>query len=247
MSDPASDAPAAAPAASTAILQAQGLRKRYRVGSGWLEVLRGVDLELHVGEVVALTGTSGSGKSTLLHLLGLMDRADQGEILLRGRPIHRLRQQAAARLRAGSLGFVFQQFQLLEELSALENVLLPRRIACGRSWRARRHEERQAAARLLGEVGLGERLKHRPMQLSGGEQQRVALARALVSSPPVLFADEPTGNLDRRTGEEVLELLLGMARERGTAVLLATHDLNIAGRCDQRLHLRDGAMAEVPA
>jgi len=231
----------------TPILQARGLSKRYRVGSGWLEVLHGVDLDLHVGTVTGLTGSSGSGKSTLLHLLGLMDRPDHGEILLRGRPIHRLRATASAKVRAESVGFVFQQFQLLEELNALENVLLPRRIACGRQWRARKHQERAAATRLLEEVGLGARLRHRPTQLSGGEQQRVALARALVSTPPVLFADEPTGNLDRQTGEEVLELLLSMARERGTAVLLATHDLEIAARCDHKLHLIDGRMAEVPA
>lgn len=229
------------------ILQASDLCKRYRVGSGWLNVLKNVDIDLHVGTVTGLTGTSGSGKSTLLHLLGLMDRPDQGSVLLRGQAIHRLRPSASAKVRASSIGFVFQQFQLLEELTAIENVLLPRRIACAGQWRARKQQEREAATRLLEEVGLGARIRHRPTQLSGGEQQRVAVARALVSSPPVLFADEPTGNLDRQTGSEVLELLLNLARDRGTAVLLATHDMAIAGRCDHRVHLRDGERVEPPA
>jgi len=228
---------------SSAVLSATGLKKAYRMGSSKLQVLHGVDLELHTGEVTALMGSSGSGKSTLLQLLGLMDHADAGRILLRGRPIHDLGQGAAARIRAQEIGFVFQQFQLLQELSALENVLLPRRIARGASWFASRHKERKRAADLLGEVGLGHRLKHHPHQLSGGEQQRVAIARALASSPPVLLADEPTGNLDRRTGEEVLEMLLQLARERGTAMLLATHDEEVAGSSDRRLLLVDGLLA----
>lgn len=213
------------------------------MGSSKLEVLHGVDLELHTGEVASLMGSSGSGKSTLLQLLGLMDKADQGSILLRGRSIQGLGHGAAAKVRAQEIGFVFQQFQLLQELSALENVLLPRRIARGAGWFANRHKERKRAAELLGEVGLGQRMKHRPHQMSGGEQQRVAIARALVSAPPVLLADEPTGNLDRRTGEEVLGILLELARERGTAMLLATHDEEVASSSDRRLQLVDGRLA----
>jgi len=228
---------------SVPVLSAEGVFKSYRMGSSLLEVLRGVDIELHTGEVTALMGSSGSGKSTLLQLLGLMDRLDQGKIILRGRPIQKLGASASAKIRANELGFVFQQFQLIQELSALENVLLPRRITRGFSWFANRQKERRRGAEVLREVGLGNRLKHRPNQLSGGEQQRVAIARALISEPPVLLADEPTGNLDRQTGEEVLELLLRLARERGTAMLLATHDERIADACDRIIHLEDGRLA----
>jgi len=224
------------------VLLAKNLSKSYRMGSGKLEVLRDVSMELHVGEVAALMGSSGSGKSTLLQLLGLMDSCDQGSVLLRGRRIDGRSAGASARIRATEIGFVFQQFQLIQELSALENVLLPRRIARGMSWFSVRGEEKRKAAQLLTDVGLGARLKHRPNQLSGGEQQRVAIARALISMPPVLLADEPTGNLDRQTGDEVLELLLRMARERGTAILLATHDQAIADSCERILRLEDGCL-----
>jgi ABC-type lipoprotein export system ATPase subunit len=224
------------------VLLAQNLRKSYRMGSSSLQVLNDVSLELHSGEVAALMGSSGSGKSTLLQLLGLMDSCDSGSILLRGRRIDGRGAGASARIRATEIGFVFQQFQLIQELSALENVLLPRRIARGMSWLSARGEERRKAKQLLTDVGLGARLRHRPNQLSGGEQQRVAIARALVSMPPLLLADEPTGNLDRQTGSEVLELLLRMARERGTAILLATHDPAIAEACEQRFQLEDGVL-----
>ncbi|MDP7061388.1 MAG: ABC transporter ATP-binding protein [Planctomycetota bacterium] len=224
------------------VLLAEGLSKSYRMGSGKLEVLRDVSLELHVGEVAALMGSSGSGKSTLLQLLGLMDRCDRGSVLLRGRRVDNRGAGASARIRATEIGFVFQQFQLIQELSALENVLLPRRIARGMSWFSARGEEKRKATQLLTDVGLGARLKHKPNQLSGGEQQRVAIARALISMPPVLLADEPTGNLDRKTGDEVLELLMRMARERGTAILLATHDQSIAGSCERILQLKDGRL-----
>lgn len=225
------------------VLSAEDVFKSYRMGSGSLEVLRGVSIELHTGEVTALMGSSGSGKSTLLQLLGLMDHLDKGRIALRGRPIQKLGAGASAKVRANELGFVFQQFQLIQELSALENVLLPRRIARGFSWFANRQKERRRGAEVLQEVGLGDRLRHRPNQLSGGEQQRVAIARALISAPPVLLADEPTGNLDRQTGEDVLELLLRLARERGTAMLLATHDERIAEACDRIIYLEDGQLA----
>ncbi len=231
-----------APVSSVPPLVAHGLEKAYRVGRGRLPVLRGVSLVLCSGELVALMGASGSGKSTLLHLLGLMDRPDAGEVLLDGERVDRLGAGAAARVRARRIGFVFQQFQLLPELNALQNVLLPRRLALGRLWWRRRRAETAAARRLLEAVGLGERLRHRPTMLSGGEQQRVAIARALVSRPAVLLADEPTGNLDRRTGHEVLTLLLDLARAHGTAVLLATHDPAVAQACDRVLRLADGEL-----
>jgi lipoprotein-releasing system ATP-binding protein len=226
--------------AAPTVLAAEGLHKGYRMGAAELQVLRGASVDLAPGEVVALRGASGSGKSTLLHLLGLLDRPDRGEVRVDGRPTRALGQAARARLRAARVGFVFQQFHLLPELSALENVLVPRRLACGLSWFGRRGAERQAASALLERVGLGGRLGHRPHQLSGGEQQRVAIARALIGDPAVLLADEPTGNLDRHSGEEVLALLLELARGREAAVLLATHDPEGAARCDRHLELVDG-------
>jgi predicted ABC-type transport system involved in lysophospholipase L1 biosynthesis ATPase subunit len=228
------------PVAGAVVIAAQGLNKSYRVGASTLPVLQGAAITLRAGETCALMGSSGSGKSTLLHLLGLMDRPDAGEILLGGEPVHDLSARRAAKLRASCLGFVFQQFQLLHELSALENVLLPRRIATGAGWWSRRNIERAAANAALEAVGLTARARHRPTQLSGGEQQRVAIARALVGQPQLLLADEPTGNLDRRTGQEILELLLRLARERGAAVLLATHDPEVAAACQRTLRLREG-------
>ena len=222
------------------VIEAHGLDKSYRIGASTLAVLQGASITLRAGETCALMGSSGSGKSTLLHLLGLMDRPDAGEILLGGEAVHDLSARRAARLRAANLGFVFQQFQLMHEISAFENVLLPRRIAAGTSWWGRRSQEREAARQALEAVGLTERARHRPTQLSGGEQQRVAIARALVGRPQLLLADEPTGNLDRRTGQEVLELLLRLARERGAAVLLATHDPEVAAACDRTVRLREG-------
>jgi predicted ABC-type transport system involved in lysophospholipase L1 biosynthesis ATPase subunit len=225
---------------SAPVLEASGLAKSYRMGAERLAVLRGVSLTLRAGETCALMGASGSGKSTLLHLLGLMDRPDAGELRLAGEPVHELSPRRAARVRAARIGFVFQQFQLMHELSALENVLLPRRLAGGAPWWSRGAAERAAAQAALESVGLGARLRHRPTQLSGGEQQRVAIARALVSRPALLLADEPTGNLDRRTGEEVLALLLARAKERGAAVLLATHDPAVAAACGRTLRLHEG-------
>lgn len=222
-------------------LAADNLHKSYPVGNGHLQVLRGVSLHLLPGEVCALMGASGSGKSTLLHLLGLLDRPDQGSIRIDGEPTANLGHTGRARRRAAKVGFVFQQFQLLPELTALENVLMPRRLVKG-SWLKRRQQERQRAREILQAVGLQERLQHRPTQLSGGEQQRVAIARALVSRPPLLLADEPTGNLDSATGQEVLELLLRLAKEHQAAVLLATHDSRVAEHCDRLLRLHDGSM-----
>lgn len=222
------------------LLRATGITKSYKMGRGTLQVLKGLDFELQIGEVCAIMGSSGSGKSTLLQILGLMDRCDSGSIQLNGKDIAQLNSKKSALLRAEQLGFVFQQFHLIHELNALENVLLPRRVSCGMSWFSRRNGEYHAARQLLNEVGLGERITHRPNQLSGGEQQRVAIARALISAPPLILADEPTGNLDSETGERILDLLLTMARERNTSVLLATHDSSVAAKCDRTIHISDG-------
>lgn len=226
---------------NTPALMARDLCKSYRIGSGKLQVLRGASMDLYRGQICALMGSSGSGKSTLLNMLGLLDRPDSGKLWIHEKEVQNLGQAASARLRAAGLGFVFQQFQLLPELSALENVLMPRRLAA-RRWFGRRREERLRAKQALERVGLVDRMRHRPSQLSGGEQQRVAIARALVSEPAVLLADEPTGNLDRKTGAEILDLLLRLGRDGSAAVLLATHDPVVAERCDRTLYIRDGVI-----
>lgn len=226
------------------ILSADALHKSYRSGTTQLHVLRGVDLAVSSGEVVALRGASGSGKSTLLHLLGLLDQPDQGAVYLNGSPTAGLSRTALAHLRARSLGFVFQAFHLLPELTVLENVLIPRRLALGLGWLRSRKQERAAALDLLDRVGLADRARHRPAQLSGGEQQRAALARALVSRPSVLLADEPTGNLDRGSGERILSLLLDLGRSEGAAVLIATHNRALAESCDRAVELTEGMIRD---
>ncbi|MFQ5750021.1 MAG: ABC transporter ATP-binding protein [Planctomycetota bacterium] len=226
------------------ILQAEGIEKSFRWGRGRLHVLKGTGLALPPGEVCALMGSSGSGKSTLLHLLGLLDRPDRGIIRIEDRPVQALGQFARAKIRSRKIGFVFQQFHLLPELTALENVLMPRRLALGWQWWSRRGREKLQARAVLDSVGLSGRLTHRPAQLSGGEQQRVALARALVGGPALLLADEPTGNLDRKTGGEVLDLMLELARRQDTAVLLATHDPDVASHCRRILCLEDGKLKD---
>lgn len=221
-----------------AILWARELRKSYPWGRGRLEVLRGVDLELRPAEFVALLGASGSGKSTLLHLLAGLDAPDSGQVLLDGQDLFALDGPGRARVRGERIGFVFQFPHLLGELSALENVALPLWMA---GW-GRAEALRQARA-LLGRVGLADRLAHRPSELSGGEQQRVAIARALIRRPALLLADEPTGNLDVQTAREVLALLDELRREFGTALLLATHDPEVAARALRRLRLHEGRLA----
>ena len=198
-----------------------------------LTVLRDVDLAVPAGQFVAILGPSGSGKSTLLGLLAGLDRPTSGEVLYDGGPIHTLSEDRLARLRRNNVGFVFQSFHLLRNLTALENVLLPLELI-----RARRARERATA--LLVEVGLADRGHHYPSQLSGGEQQRVALARAFVHRPPLLLADEPTGNLDSKTGGAVLEILLRLQQDHGSTLVLVTHDEAVASRADRQVHLRDG-------
>ena len=222
-------------------LMARDLCKSYRVGSGKLEVLRGASVDLYGGQICALMGSSGSGKSTLLNMLGLLDKPDTGKLWLHKKEVQNLGQAAAARLRAAGLGFVFQQFQLLPELSAFENVLMPRRLAA-RSWWSRRKEERHSAREALERVGLKDRLHHKPSQLSGGEQQRVAIARALANKPNVLLADEPTGNLDQATADGVFGLLTDLVKQSGVGALIATHNPDLANRMDRIVRLEDGVL-----
>jgi lipoprotein-releasing system ATP-binding protein len=214
------------------------LHKAYLDATRRVEVLRGVDLDIAPGELVAVVGPSGSGKSTLLHLLGGLDVPDAGTVSVAGQDLARLSGSALARFRNRTLGFVFQFHQLLPDFTALENVMLPGRIA-GREPR----EAAAAAHRLLAEVGLEERLDHFPNQLSGGERQRVALCRALLLEPPLLLADEPTGNLDPATGEQVFELLRSMALRHGTTMVLVTHNPELARRCSRVYSLADGLLA----
>ena len=225
----------------SALLEVRGLRRRFRSGDvGWLDVLLDVEMVVPRGEVVAIAGTSGSGKSTLLHLLGALDRPTAGEIVLDGVAFGALDGDAVAALRARKLGFVFQFHHLLPEFSALENVMMPLRIGGWAPARARSRAEAVLAA-----VGLAERMTHRPAALSGGEQQRCAVARALVHEPALVLADEPTGNLDHGSGEMVADVLFRLARERQTAVVLVTHNRQLARRADRVLLLQDGTLAPV--
>jgi len=227
----------------TALLEARAVTKHFPSGdAGWLEVLGGVDLAVPRGEVVAIVGASGSGKSTLLHLLGALDEPTGGEIRLDGVSYAALAAGEAAALRNRRLGFVFQYHHLLREFSALENVMMPLRIA---GWTPRRARER--AAELLAAVGLERRSTHRPAALSGGEQQRCAIARALVPRPDLVLADEPTGNLDHANGTLVSDLFFRLARDFGTAVVIVTHNQQLAERADRVLRLDDGRLAPAGA
>jgi putative ABC transport system ATP-binding protein len=216
-------------------LELRGVTKRLRSGERELTVVDGVDLAVAPGEFLAVLGPSGSGKSTLLGLAAGLDRPSEGQVLLDGREIQDLAESELARLRRGRIGFVFQSFQLLGNLTALENVLLPLELADAPRALA-------AARAMLAAVGLTERGHHYPAQLSGGEQQRVALARAFATEPALLLADEPTGNLDGATGAVVLELLARLRAEHGTTLVLVTHDSEVAARADRRVHLRDGRL-----
>jgi ABC-type lipoprotein export system ATPase subunit len=223
---------------SDPILAARGLRKTYSLGRRTLEVLRGIDLSVGTGEFVALRGASGAGKSTLLHLLGGLDRPDAGEIHACGQDLGRLSNTALTGFRNRHVGFIFQSFHLLPELDALENVMLPARMA-----RTAHGEAVRLASDLLARVGLGDRTDHRPGELSGGEQQRVAVARALINQPELVLADEPTGNLDSATGNDIVRLLLDLRKERRMTLLIATHDADLAALADRQVHLVDGHLA----
>ena len=222
-------------------LSARGVRKAYSLGDRVLEILHGVDLDVAPGELVALVGASGAGKSTLLHILGLLDRPDEGGLWIQGEEVSDASIERRAKLRNQTLGFVFQFYHLIPELNAVENVLLPAMIADspGR-YRRRRKELHEQAEGLLVRFGMQERLRHRPPQLSGGERQRVALARALLLDPAILLADEPTGNLDSATGERVLELLFEEQARRQLSLVLVTHDQRLAERCQRTLVMHDG-------
>ena len=225
------------------VLEAAGVTKNYRLGKREVPVLRGVDLQVAPGEMVALLGASGAGKSTLLHVLGLLDKPSSGEVRYDGRVVHTLPVVERARLRHQHVGFVFQFYHLIPELTALQNVLLARMMQRSvlQYWGERR-AVRQAASQLLSDVGLAPRLDHRPGELSGGERQRVAIARALLADPRVILADEPTGNLDSATAEGVMDLLFRINRERGLAFLLVTHNDEVARRCHRVIRLRDGVV-----
>jgi ABC-type lipoprotein export system ATPase subunit len=234
MSDPLS-APATAPALFP-FLRATGVRRTYHISGSAIEVLRGVNLDVVKGERVFLCGPSGAGKTTLLYVLGGLERPDGGEVLLEGESVYGGSDARQATLRNAAIGYIFQNYLLLPELTALENVCLPAMIG-GRKAKAR-------AAELLGKVGLSERLHHLPAQLSGGEQQRVAIARSLINNPSVIFADEPTGNLDSKTGGEVMNLLLSVVADEGKTLMVVTHDTRLAGQGDRMLVLRDGMLVD---
>jgi lipoprotein-releasing system ATP-binding protein len=216
------------------VLHASGVKKSYRIARRELPILHGCDLELARGERLALMGPSGAGKSTFLHVLGLLDRPTSGSVHIEGVDAWSRSQEERARMRNVRLGFVFQFYHLVAELTAVENVLLPAMIRrSSYSFDREKTQLTERAVHLLTRFGLQERLKHRPPQLSGGERQRVALARALFHDPPILIADEPTGNLDRETGERVLELLFNEQLERKLSLLLVTHDERLAARCER--------------
>ncbi len=223
------------------LLEARGLVKHYRVGGHLVEVLRGLDLSLEAGQTLAVVGASGVGKSTLLHILGTLERPTAGQVLYEGEDAYTQEEERLAAFRNQTIGFVFQFHHLLPELDALENAMLPAMIGG-----VPRREANAAAEQMLRAVGLGGRLRHRVGQLSGGEQQRVAVARALIRSPKLLLADEPTGNLDARTGEEVHELLLTLNRERGLAMIVVTHNLALARRLARCVTIEDGRARELP-
>ena len=223
-----------------AALVLQNVERRYRQGAATLDILRGADLSLMPGQAVALVAPSGAGKSTLLHLAGLLERPDSGEIFVAGVPTAALKDEARTTMRRSRIGFVYQAHHLLPEFSALENVMMPQLIKG-----LDRSEAKDRSTELLTYLGLGERQTHRPAELSGGEQQRVAIARAVANAPGLLLADEPTGNLDPKTAEHVFNTLMTLVQATGLAALVATHNLDLAGRMDRRVTLAEGVIVEM--
>jgi lipoprotein-releasing system ATP-binding protein len=221
------------------VLSLMGVTHRYREGDGWLEILRGAEGQLWAGQAVALVAPSGAGKSTLLHIAGLLERPESGAVTVEGRDASSLDDRARTALRRDRIGFVYQFHHLLPEFTALENVMMPQLIAG-----LDKREARERAYELLDYLGLSARASHRPSQLSGGEQQRVAICRAVANAPALLLADEPTGNLDPDTAEKVFSALMTLVRATGLAALIATHNLDLAGRMDRRWTLRNGLLVE---
>jgi len=220
------------------MIETRKLKQEVASGEGSLVILKDIDMAIHAGQSVAIIGVSGSGKSTLLGMLAGLDRPSSGQVFLAGAEITALDEEQRARLRGEHVGFVFQNFQLLPSLTALENVMLPLEVKGSK-------DAQRRASEWLARVGLASRETHYPLQLSGGEQQRVAVARAFASEASILFADEPTGNLDTRTGETVADLLFSLNRERGTTLVLVTHDPKLAARCDRQLEMEAGELREV--
>jgi len=220
------------------VIDAEGMAKVYRMGEVEVHALRGVSFRIKRGEVVAIMGPSGSGKSTLMNILGCLDLPTAGKYMLDGEEVGTLNDDQLADIRNRKVGFVFQSFNLLSRTTALANVELPLRYA------GLREERRPRAVEAMEAVGLGDRMLHRPTELSGGEQQRVAIARALVNKPAIIMADEPTGNLDSKVGQEIINLLLNLNRERGTTLIIVTHDANIGNQAQRIIHLRDGMLEE---
>ncbi len=220
-----------------AFVIAQSVVKRYTMGRTHVYALRGVDLEIQEGEAVAIMGPSGSGKSTLLYLIGGLDRSTSGRLVVGGRDLSALDENSLAEYRRKVVGFVFQSFNLISSMTAIQNVMFPMLFA-----RVPRRERKLRAARLLTAVGLGDRLDHKPVEMSGGEQQRVALARALANRPRLLLADEPTGNLDTKKGREIMELLLDAHRKTGMTLIVVTHDPEVAAFAERTIRLRDGVV-----
>ncbi|PWB79537.1 MAG: lipoprotein-releasing system ATP-binding protein LolD [Candidatus Methylomirabilota bacterium] len=221
------------------LIRADGIYKSFQIDGGTVEVLKGVNLDIEKGEFIAIVGPSGAGKSTFLHLLGALDRPTAGEICYENARLSHMDERRLADFRNRSVGFIFQFHHLLPEFTALENVMMPLLVA-----RRNRSEAREIAVSLLGEVGLEPRLAHRPSELSGGEQQRVAIARALGASPKVILADEPTGNLDTKTGDATFELLHRLNRERGLTFVMVTHNEKLAHRSDRIVTILDGRIVE---
>ena len=215
-------------------LIARDLRRSFKLGSRTIEVLRGISTEIHAGESVFLCGASGAGKTTLLYTLAGLERPESGSVILEGRDLYASSAKAQAQIRNSRLGFVFQGYFLLPEFTALENVLLPSMIGGG--------PKQAEAERALSRVGLADRMQHLPAELSGGEQQRVAIARAIINNPSIIFADEPTGNLDSKTGGGIMELLLALVRENHKTLVVVTHDAQLASRGDRRMEIRDGML-----
>jgi lipoprotein-releasing system ATP-binding protein len=224
---------------STPIIELQGVYKTYQVERQQVEALRGVNLKVRKGQMVAVTGRSGSGKSTLLHVIGTLDTPSAGLVRLNGKDVSHVSDQAASAFRNQTVGFVFQMNNLLPEFSAIENVMMPGLISGGN-----RSALRERAIKLLKSVDLGHRLDHRPAELSGGEQQRVAIARALLMEPPILLADEPTGNLDKKSGDLVESLLMDLGKRNQLTMLLVTHDLELAKRLPYQVVMEDGNIVD---